>query len=201
PNEDSAPAAFDFSTMRPGRIFTMAGERYRYLEDMDNGNHMIIRDDAIRDINFYNQEGAMDDWYSTLSQEVKDMVQPVSDSFDTGQLLPEDIIWDDESQWMITNLADLNIGSDVTEIDPSGSPRAFVLSVADVLRLSGPGRGFPTALERGHGVLGWWWTRTPWLSGRAWRIGNRGGIVGPDSIGIANSTGGMRPALIINQGN
>ncbi|MEY8443492.1 hypothetical protein AALA52_04440 [Lactococcus ileimucosae] len=201
PNEDSAPAAFDFSTMRPGRIFTMAGERYRYLEDMDNGNHMIIRDDAIRDINFYNQEGAMDDWYSTLSQEVKDMVQPVSDSFDTGQLLPEDIIWDDESRWMITNLADLNIASDVTEIDPSGSPRAFVLSVADVLRLSGPGRGFPTALERGHGALGWWWTRTPWLPGRAWRVGNRGGFAGPDSIGIANSTGGMRPALIINQGN
>lgn len=44
---DSPPSDFNFDTMLPGRVFTMAGEEYLYLEDMGNSNHMIIRHDAI----------------------------------------------------------------------------------------------------------------------------------------------------------
>ena len=40
---DSPPSDFNFDTMLPGRVFTMAGEEYLYLEDMGNSNHMIIR--------------------------------------------------------------------------------------------------------------------------------------------------------------
>ncbi|MBL3717220.1 hypothetical protein GHK52_10490 [Lactococcus garvieae] len=84
PNEDSASDAFDFSTMRPGRIFTMAGERYRYLEDMDNGNHMIIRNAAITSVSWNNQDIRMNEWYDSLEPTVQAMVRPVADTFVTG---------------------------------------------------------------------------------------------------------------------
>ncbi|MFK4938640.1 hypothetical protein ACI1TK_09830, partial [Lactococcus formosensis subsp. formosensis] len=74
---DSPPSAFDFSTMNPGRIFTMANEQYRYLEDMGDGNHMIIRNDAIRNRSWNEQEAELTAWYGQLDSAVQAMVQPV----------------------------------------------------------------------------------------------------------------------------
>ena len=73
---DSPPSAFDFSTMNPGRIFTMANEQYRYLEDMGDGNHMIIRNDAIRNRSWNEQEAELTAWYGQLDSAVQAMVQP-----------------------------------------------------------------------------------------------------------------------------
>lgn len=48
PSDVDAPiGSFNFSRMRPGHIFTMAGQQFRYLEDMGGGNHMIIRNEII----------------------------------------------------------------------------------------------------------------------------------------------------------
>ncbi|MGL4334875.1 MAG: hypothetical protein ACRCSC_07425, partial [Lactococcus garvieae] len=60
---DSPPSDFAFHRMNPGRIFTMEGEQYRYLENMGNGNHMIIRNDALRNVSWDAQEGVLTSWY------------------------------------------------------------------------------------------------------------------------------------------
>ena len=52
PDIDLPPSSFDFGDMVPGRVFTMAGEQYRYLEDMGNGNHMITCHDVIYNTSF-----------------------------------------------------------------------------------------------------------------------------------------------------
>ncbi|MEY8444219.1 hypothetical protein AALA52_08255 [Lactococcus ileimucosae] len=212
PNEDSAPAAFDFSTMRPGRIFTMAGEQYRYLENMGSGNHMIIRNDAIRDVHWANHNDILNDWYTSLASEVQDMVQPVSDSFNTGSVDHAELTFvsltaEDNRGWLPDNLANFpDVAADVTQVDPSGSPRAFSLSLADVTRLSGPGRAFPNFATRLVSGFGWWQTRTlgtttgaPWVVTLS-RVGDHvyGLNVGQFS---PLPTGGTRPALIINQSN
>ncbi|WP_341785197.1 hypothetical protein [Lactococcus garvieae] len=75
---DAPPSSFNFDTMLPGRVFTMAGEQYLYLEDMGNGNHMIIRFEAVRNANFHDQPQVLSNWFSGLDAEVRGMVQPVS---------------------------------------------------------------------------------------------------------------------------
>ncbi|WP_251423682.1 hypothetical protein, partial [Lactococcus muris] len=212
PNEDSQPDAFDFSTMRPGRIFTMAGEQYRYLENMGSGNHMIIRNEAIRDVHWANHDDILNDWYSNLDTLVQDMVQPVADSFETGRVNHAELTFislntEDARGWVPDNLADFpDVAADITQVDPSGSPRAFSLSLADVVRLSGSGRAFPTFNSRLVSGRGWWQLRTrgrdtgaPWVATLS-RVGDRVYGLNVGQHGPL-PTGGTRPALIINQSN
>ncbi|MCB6144151.1 hypothetical protein LI288_14195, partial [Lachnospira pectinoschiza] len=77
PDIDLPPSSFDFDAMAPGRVFTMAGEQYKYLEDMGNGNHMIIRHEAIRDTTFNDQPQVLSNWLSGLDADVQGIVQPV----------------------------------------------------------------------------------------------------------------------------
>jgi hypothetical protein len=86
PDVDSPPSDFVFHVMNPGRIFTMAGQQYRYLENMGNGNHLIIRNNAIRNVSWNNQEAQLTSWYAGLHSAVQAMVQPVANSFTTGEV-------------------------------------------------------------------------------------------------------------------
>ncbi|WP_251713101.1 hypothetical protein [Lactococcus ileimucosae] len=204
PNEDSAPAAFDFSTMRPGRIFTMAGEQYRYLENQGSGNHMIIRNNVITEISFVQQEEELDSWYDSLHSEVRARVQPVANNFITGSV-PDDVVtFDGGVRWIPNNLQG-DVAADVTTVvqGAGGSSRAFALSLADVTRLSGPGQAFPNSLGRTATNSNSWWLRTPGAPGFAWHVNFQrpGQLFANNNVSFTHPVRGIRPAIIINQSN
>ncbi|WP_394304563.1 hypothetical protein [Lactococcus muris] len=214
PNEDSAPAAFDFSTMRPVRIFTMAGEQYRYLENMGSGNHMIIRNEAIRNTSFVEQATVLEDFYNqSLTQAVKDMVAPVSIADEVPNLRSMLMSWPEEgpyTRWLPTNWDEPHPEVDVARADVTtvnqaeGVPQAFSLSLADVIRLSGEGRGFPHHAGRVGGHNTWWSLRTAGHGESAWTIrwgAFRGNLHGTFPGTTSDDYGGVRPALIINSSN
>ncbi|MEY8458665.1 hypothetical protein AALA58_06155, partial [Lactococcus ileimucosae] len=188
-------------------IFTMAGEQYRYLENMGSGNHMIIRNDAIANVSWNNQNVRLDEWYDDLEPAVQAMVRPVTDNFVTGEVPHEELTWTGGALFIPGNLDDFpEVAADVTQVDTSGSPRAFALSLADMARLSGLGRAFPTRVQRTSGNALAWWIRTPSTSTAAWRV--TGDSYGPNDWGQLrgghnkwNATNSIRPALIINPSN
>jgi hypothetical protein len=202
-NENSAPSEFTFHLMNPGRIFTMAGEQYRYLENMGGGNHMIIRNNTILNRSWNELDEALSTWYGDLDPAVQAMVQPVANEFTPGMISVADAGRDGQG-FNVTNLAsNPEVYNDVTQVSQgaNSSPQAFALSLADVNRLSGPGLGFPNLAQRidVNGV--WWWTRTPDSEITAWAVLG-GSPIGQlnHNIRTANNTfGGFRPALIINQ--
>ncbi|WP_251712804.1 hypothetical protein [Lactococcus ileimucosae] len=219
PDDNVQPDQINFSIMAPGTIFTMAGEQYRYLENMGN-NHMIIRNEMIPNITFNGQNNALNSWYGALDPAVQAMVQPVSDTFNTGNVGEGELIWrpgggyeEATWRWIPVNLSDFSdVAADITEVNSSGSPRAFALSLADVVRLSGPGRAFPSSAERVAGNAGEnndWFTRTPGVAGGngAWRVFAAsetvysGGLHGSGNINWTTDARGVRPALIVNQSN
>ncbi|HBC90993.1 MAG TPA: hypothetical protein DCZ00_06070 [Lactococcus sp.] len=201
--EDAQPEAFNFSAMNPGRVFTMAGEQYRYLENMGSGNHMIIRNHTFANTSFAQEEEVFDSWFDGLEPAVQDRVQPVSDDFVTGNVPYGDITFDGPGpRWIPNNLDDFpEVAADVTRVDTGGTSRAFSLSLADVTRLSGPGRAFPNHAERVGGGDTWWRLRTHGESSvRGWFVNNGDGIGGELSVvghGWTAGSGGLRPALII----
>ena len=199
---DSPPEDFDFETMYPGRNFTMSGQRFRYLENMGNGNHLIIRNDSIRNVSWNNQNAALASWYAALDGAVQAIVQPIANSFTTGQVVDGSVTFTGGTRWRPNNLTG-QVADDITQVVPGGTARAFSLSLADVARLSGEGLGFPNHAQRGSAALGWWWLRTPAASGFAWNVftnGNLTGTVGGGpSVSSSNAAGGVRPALIIHQ--
>jgi len=197
---DSPPSALNFDTMLPGRVFTMAGEQYRYLEDMGNGNHMIIRHEAIRNVNFHDQPQVLSNWFSDLDTEVRGMVQPVANSFITGEVAVAGVSFTDDNRWIPNNLEG-DIAADLTQVVPGGTARAFALSLADITRLSGPGLAFPNSVQRSDATQGWWWLRTPSSSIAAWVVGPHGHLDGFPNRMTSSGNGGVRPALIINQSN
>ncbi|MFK4944254.1 DUF6273 domain-containing protein, partial [Lactococcus garvieae] len=80
-----------------------------------------------------------------------------------------------------------------------GTARAFVLSLADVTRLSGPGLGFPNHAQRAGANSSWWWTRTPSSNTQAWCVTSIGNLDGFNGRTAIISNGGVRPALVIHQ--
>ncbi|MDG6112192.1 DUF6273 domain-containing protein, partial [Lactococcus formosensis] len=198
-DENSAPSDFNFHLMNPGRIFTMANEQYRYLEDMGNGDHLIIRNDAIRNVTWNNQETELISWYGQLDPTVQAIVQPVANDFTTGEVADAAVTFDG-GRWIPNNLEG-DVASDITQIVSGGTRRAFALSLADVARLSGEGLGFPNHAQRGSSALGFWWLRTPTLlSTSVWGVSTSGHLSGTFQL-ISHPDGGIRPALIINQAN
>ncbi|WP_394304500.1 DUF6273 domain-containing protein [Lactococcus muris] len=204
PNEDSAPDAFDFSTMRPGRIFTMAGEQYRYLENMGSGNHMIIRNEAIRNTTFNDQPTVLEDFYDDLTPAVQAIVQPVSIPAEVPAIEDAAVAPWIGDRWIPAEWEEERfneVRADRTTI--GGSTRqAFALSLADVVHLSTDERAFRNHAARVGGRNSWWWLRTPGASGRAWDVGwptTPGRLLGTFRVDGSNANGGVRPALIIHQ--
>ncbi|WP_257617269.1 hypothetical protein, partial [Lactococcus garvieae] len=196
---DSPPSDFNFGAMYPGRIFTMSGEQYRYLENMGNGNHMIIRNNTIRSVSFNGQAARLTTWYNNLDSAVQAIVQPVANSFTTGNVADTAVTFTGGTRWIPTNLTGA-VADDITQVVPGGTARAFALSVADVTRLSGEDLGFPYHAQRGSTALGWWWLRTPGASDLAWRVAtgtHAGQLRATGHVTGSDAYGGVRPALII----
>ncbi|HBC90577.1 MAG TPA: hypothetical protein DCZ00_03925, partial [Lactococcus sp.] len=161
-------------------------------------------------VSWNDQEAELVSWYDALHADVRTMVQPVSDNFDTGAVRHGDLTWTGSTQaWLPSNLTDFPlVAADVTDVDTSGAPRAFALSLADVARLSGSGQAFPNPAGRIGANNSWWWLRTRALVGHSWVILHRGhgqdlsgALNGGHTSQGANTGGGSRPALIINQSN
>ncbi|HAP15320.1 MAG TPA: hypothetical protein DCR07_04345 [Lactococcus sp.] len=146
-------------------------------------------------------------WYEGLESTVKAMVRPVADSFETGVVNQHELSWTG-SLWVPTNLDDFpEVEADVTRVVSSGTPRAFSLSLADVVHLSGPGRAFPNHEGRmvPDGAAAWWLRTPAGVEGgteRAWRVTHR---YDDNNLGQLRSGWrttswlNIRPALIINQ--
>ena len=195
---DSSPSDFAFHRMSPGRIFTMSGQQYRYLENMGNGNHMIIRNDLIRERSWDELDETLESWYGGLDPEVQAMVQPVANSFTTGEVADDAVTFTGGTRWIPNNLEGA-VAADITQVVPSGTARAFALSLADVTRLSGPGLAFPNHAQRSSAALGWWLLRTPAPEEAAWSVRPTGNLTGLVERTASTTGGGVRPALILHQ--
>ncbi|MEY8538436.1 DUF6273 domain-containing protein, partial [Lactococcus muris] len=160
---------------------------------------MIIKNDPIRNVSWEDQNDELLSWYAGLDDEVKAIVQPVTNVFTTGEVSDGNVTFD-IPRWIPNNLYG-EVAADVTSVvqGTNGSPRAFALSLADVTRLSGAGRGFPLLRQRGSVALGWWWLRTPSTSTQAWITHTNGHLGGTTNSGEGSGAGGVRPALIIHQ--
>ncbi|MCH1723949.1 hypothetical protein MKK30_09920, partial [Lactococcus formosensis] len=214
---DSPPSAFDFDAMNPGRVFTMDSVQYRYLEDMEDGNHMIIRNDSIRNTSPAAQPQLLLDFYDALTPAVQAMVQPVSIPVEVPGISDEAAApWSsgggsEGSRWLPAEWEDVrfnDIRADRTAVNTGGTPQAFALSMADVVHLSTETGPFPNYIQRMAAVTRhtWWWLRTPAASGGLWRVtwsdpALVGQLFGTANPGFFNHIGGVRPALIINQAN
>ncbi|WP_307984036.1 hypothetical protein [uncultured Lactococcus sp.] len=195
---DSSPSDFAFHRMSPGRIFTMSGQQYRYLENMGNGNHMIIRNDLIRERSWDELDETLESWYGGLDPEVQAMVQPVANSFTTGEVADDAVTFTGGTRWIPNNLEGA-VAADITQVVPSGTARAFALSLADVTRLSGPGLAFLNHAQRSSAALGWWLLRTPAPEEAAWSVRPTGNLTGLVERTASTTGGGVRPALILHQ--
>ncbi|WP_251423888.1 hypothetical protein [Lactococcus muris] len=200
-DEPSPISAFNFESMNPGRLFTTSdGQQFRYLEDMGEGNHLIIRNEVIPSVTWNGKDAYFNMWLATETpQDLQDIVQPVANNFITGNVAFDSSAF----EWLGSMRNPTNLTGaaaiDFTAVVPGGARRAFALSLADVIRFSGPGRGFPNNAERGAGIH--WWLRTPsTVENRAWETSSSGGFHGSISTtGEAFSGRGVRPALIIHQ--
>ncbi|WP_338997082.1 hypothetical protein VNN28_06245 [Lactococcus formosensis] len=205
PDTDAPVSAFNFSRMESGRIFTMAGEQYRYLDDMGEGNHMIILNDTAGEervgIDFNNISL---NWYAALDESVQDIVQPVvvretnAASFVTSELVFERR---EEKNWIPSNINDIpGLESDLTRVDSSGTKRAFFLSLADIAHLSVNGT-FTTFEDRISPSGNDWWLRgtsSPGGPPSTWRVTSRGDIIHNSNHGGAVMFGHYRPAIVVN---
>ena len=205
---DSPPSAFNFDAMLPGRVFTMDGVEYRYLEDMGSDNHMIIRNEAIRNISFNDQPQVLADFYAGLTPAVQAIVQPVT--------LPSEVPAISDAQaapwggagvrWLPAEREQERfneVRADRTTVSGSTS-QAFALSLADVVHLSTEMGPFPNHASRVAARNSWWWLRTPAAPGHAWAVLHAswvGQLRGTDAVTGSGAGGGVRPALIINQAN
>uniref|UniRef100_UPI00373FDD12 hypothetical protein n=1 Tax=Lactococcus muris TaxID=2941330 RepID=UPI00373FDD12 len=212
PDDNVQPDQINFSIMAPGTIFTMANEQYRYLENQGGGNHLIIRNEGITNVSWVNQETRTNEWYDALDTTVRAMVRPVVIPEAEPVMLDSDVTWmtGHGTRWLPTNIEDFpEVANDVSRVDTSGSSRAFSLSLADIVRLSGPERAFTNLESRGADVTFNWWLRTRGgIEGdstvRQWGITGlgsanpRGSVGGYHMLGIATGRA-LRPALIVHQ--
>lgn len=213
-------------SLRPGNRFTTAGEQFLYLGEVGDHEHMIIRNRTIKGPSWNEQPTVLASWYAGLNLDFKERVQPVvipaRDDVPVT-VAPNYIEWGGIEGWAPRNLEG-PVAQDLTRVNPQRIPQAFALSMADVLYFSAqsPGGGgnvpFRTWQNRVAGDGEWWFTRTgaenvpqwhPWheLGPTAWGIhrettedGIPLGALLPGPRAESGTTGGVRPALIVQAG-
>lgn len=218
PSDVDAPIGdFNFSRMRPGRLFTTSEQQFRYLGNMrdiapdwaegSDRNHMIILNQPISvGTNGGNQAQrvALDKRYDEdflpedpeLRAQWEGHVAPVASDFNVGEF----------PSWRVTNGPNGTIlglltsphlfypfAEDITAVVAGGERRAFSLSVADVNLLTVIG-SFANTGDRGAGIP--WWLRTLSEPGWSWNVASNG-VWNRNNHLITNR--GIRPALIIHQ--
>ncbi|MFK4936037.1 hypothetical protein [Lactococcus garvieae] len=208
--------------MQPGDTFNLRNIQYRYLENKGDGNHLVmttnmqffVPTNTIAGVNSYNGSTidlATKNWYNNLPSVVKRQVQPVQTLFTgTGpeaampmapslggpSAVPAGLAWNGAAGFIL----DLNnpmfsqaLREDFAEVDPSGEKKAFILSVAEVNKFSGPGQALPTLASRmnGHAV------RTRFNATHPWTLNGDSGVLGAWSVLNNAWPMGGNPAFII----
>ena len=178
---------------------------------------MIIRHTGIPNTMPPQQDQVFAEWFNGLDAAVGAMVQPVDIPAPVPAVqhafiiwrtdVPDELLWETHTLgWLPANLADFPaVAGDVTSVNPSGTPQAFALSLADVVRLTtpeGPFTNLGTRTAKGFGEAhgaGWWWLRTPGVSSySSWNV--QGGLLtGGSPVNAADHPSNLRPAIIIHQ--
>ncbi|WP_308004108.1 hypothetical protein [uncultured Lactococcus sp.] len=204
-NQNRPPGDFNFGIMNPGRLFTMGGQQFRYLENQGGGNHLIILESVILNVTWNNQNAQSTTWYNNLTNanpDIEEMVQPVvitAPVFDTAPT------WSGGTAWRVGNLSGAAADNHTRAAETGGTKRAFSLSLADVNRVSGAGRGFANLQQRvGSPNSRGWWIRTPSHGTNAWHVNDStstplGGLNSWMNRNQSFNVRGVRPALIIWQ--
>ena len=203
-NENNNPSEFQFHLMSPGRLFRMWGHEFRYLENMGDGYHMIIRNETIGGANWNDLDNVLTSWYTNdvvttvpaIRAQREPYIAPVASSFPTTGTTAF-VPWegpDRADDGTIPNLSNWSVPyGDRTVVVPNGVRRAFALSVADVNHLTAIG-SFSSVADRGTGAN--WWLRTPNNPTFGWRV-TTAGVWGRSNYSTPGTA--VRPALIIHQ--
>lgn len=201
PGENHNPSEFQFHLMSPGRLFRMWGQNFRYLENMGDGNHMIIRNTTNHQgTNWNNLDTVLTNWYTNdivttnpfIRAQREQYIAPVASSFPTTALLGTAAYR--AADGTIPNLSNWPVPyADRTVVVPDGVRQAFALSVADVNHLTATG-SFSSVADRGTSIA--WWLRTPATDTNAWNVQTTGSFV---NNAHTSTFRGIRPALIIHQ--
>ena len=135
------------------------------------------------------------------------MVQPVSIPDPAPSVPIDSITWaGGQVGWLPANLASFPAAAaDVTTVNSSGTPQAFSLSCADVVRLSTPEGPFSTFRSRVGARRTWWFLRTPSTINHNWHVvyghnsyARHGHLDVDHSNDHGLGTGVLRPAIIVH---
>ncbi len=148
------------------------------------------------DYNGSTLDNAMRQFYDSQPSVIRRQVQPVQKTFPTvfanqptGWLnwrangpiplgSPENpaALWIGGTNGWLFNMSHVSVPEamreDITVYTPGGEKKAFALSIADVMKLSGPGLAFPNVNSRVRAANSSesWWLRTPARTNTAWYI-------------------------------
>lgn len=173
-------------------------------------------------------DGRMRDFHDGLPSVIRRQVQPVQTTF------PDDFAnqptgwwnWGNSGAFPVgspSNPTDLWVGSenawlfnmnhssvpaamreDLTAYTPGGERKAFALSLADLMQVSGPGRAFPTRESRASPNDFRWALRTRSMANSPWYLSRMSGAL-PGGGGVLSRSGNdftmtteLRPALILH---
>lgn len=169
----------------------------------------------------------MRNFYDALPSVIRRQVQPVQAVFTDDFTNPPDGFWNlslgaempigspsnptalwvgGVDRWQVNlnhpGISDA-IRNDITDYTPGGERKAFALSLADVVHLSGPGLAFPTVASRNfpstNNALR---TRArvtgPWVISNINQVGGAGSLISAFEHSIVNENFSRRPALILH---
>lgn len=174
-------------------------------------------------------DGRMRDFHDALPSVIRRQVQPVQTTFPdafanqpTGwwnwnglnevpigsPSNPTDLWVGGENAWLFNmnhSSVPAAMREDLTAYTPGGERKAFALSLADFVQVSGPGKAFPTRTSRLASNNVGWGLRTRARPDKAWlsysttaNPVSSGGLLSSFHLSISSNVFGARPALILH---
>ncbi|MEY8458563.1 hypothetical protein [Lactococcus ileimucosae] len=145
-------------------------------------------------------DGAAKNWYNNLPSVIQRQVQPVQKEF-TGAGADAYIFlnwFSNDARWPSGVIPVVGtprafildfehpaftaaLKNDFAEVDPNGEKKAFALSIAEVNKLSGPGKAFPTMNSRN---MTGGWTRTPFNETHSWMLSGPDAAAGSGTFNV-----------------
>lgn len=128
-----------------GDVIQFNGENYIYAADLGNGNRMIVKQTSVATgLSEKEENDYLNSYYQTLSNQAKEEVQPVQNTFKTQSVSPNAAGFGPTSAFVsslsykdTTDLTKVTLGE-------QGVKKAFKLSLADLAFLQQPGNAFET---------------------------------------------------------